>query len=88
MARFRGGRCLSTLELATLTIEMEGVFLCNAATRERFCLKLNNYVWQKMVLLYSEACDFYYKGKRGVPLQDLTWSSIARFGSARYSSTQ
>ena len=34
IARFCGGRCSSTLELATSTIETEGVFLSGAATRE------------------------------------------------------
>ena len=34
IGRFCGGRCSSTLELATSTIETEGVFLCGAATRE------------------------------------------------------
>ena len=35
------------------------------------------------MLKYSGACNFYYRGKRCVPLQGLTWSSIARFGSRR-----
>ena len=34
IGRFCGGRCSSTLELATSTIETEGVFLCGAAIRE------------------------------------------------------
>ena len=42
IARFCGGRCSSTLELATSTIETDGVFLCGAATRTRFYLKLNS----------------------------------------------
>ena len=42
IGRFCGGRCSSTLELATSTIETEGVFLCGATTRARFYLKLNN----------------------------------------------
>ena len=37
---FCGGRCSSTLELATSTIETEGVFLCVGTSRERSHLKL------------------------------------------------
>ena len=33
---------------------------------------------------YSGACNFYYRGKRCVPMGDSTWSSIARFGSRRW----
>ena len=39
---FCGGRCSSTLELATSTKEKDGVFLCGTATRTRFYLKLNS----------------------------------------------
>ena len=40
IGRFCGGRCSSTLELATSTIETEGVFLCVGTSRERSHLKL------------------------------------------------
>ena len=60
--------------------------LCSVATRARFDLKLHGQIWRQKVLLYSGACDFYYKGKRCVPLQDLSRSSITRFGRERCSS--
>ena len=84
VARFCGGRCLGTLELATSIIETEGVFLCAGTTRERSDFELYYQIWRWKELKYSGACKFYYRGKRCVPLRGLTWSSIARFGSSRY----
>ena len=83
VARFCGGRCLGTLELATSIIETEGVFLCAGTTRERSDFELYYQIWRWKELKYSGACKFYYRGKGCVPLRGLTWSSIARFGSSR-----
>ena len=45
IARFGSKRCFCTLELATSTIEAEGVFLCGSVTRARSHLQFHDKIW-------------------------------------------
>ena len=81
IARFANRRCFCTLELATSTLEGEGVFVCTITTRARVYPVFYNKIWQWKVLKYSGACYFYYRGRRCVPLWGFNRSSIVRFGS-------